>query len=302
MLAGLEAEIMYMGCPIIPPPPPQAQFPRQQRKSVHPSLAPGAKAGTEVVSISVGSVGHPHECALPCKYNSKARGCKDGANCVRCHICPWRGNSKYQKSRLVAASPESNDQEDAESTHSTTAPPSLNDETDLSTASPVARVNQASPVSQFASLSMCQEFNGATSYLASPMKIGQEAAPQDWSMGSLGHPHRCGVACKYKNRKGGCRNGRQCSSCHICQWSRKDAAKKLQELEINAIADNLDLGATLMMACNASLQEQPEYFQRQWQNSLFPSGSELPVTGSQEASFRGSAGRSPFPYGSHLSF
>mmetsp|Transcript_58709 Transcript_58709/g.128947 ORF Transcript_58709/g.128947 Transcript_58709/m.128947 type:complete len:247 (-) Transcript_58709:110-850(-) len=39
---------------------------------------------------SNGSVGHPFTCAGPCKYFSKPRGCKDGASCNRCHICPWK--------------------------------------------------------------------------------------------------------------------------------------------------------------------------------------------------------------------
>eukprot|EP00928_Gymnodinium_smaydae_P080426 TRINITY_DN6411_c0_g3_i1.p1 TRINITY_DN6411_c0_g3~~TRINITY_DN6411_c0_g3_i1.p1 ORF type:complete len:320 (-),score=47.43 TRINITY_DN6411_c0_g3_i1:184-1143(-) len=44
----------------------------------------------EAKAISVGSRGHPTECADPCKYFSKGRGCKDGAACNRCHVCPWR--------------------------------------------------------------------------------------------------------------------------------------------------------------------------------------------------------------------
>jgi len=39
---------------------------------------------------NVGSLGHPLSCAVACKYAHKARGCKDGANCTRCHLCPWR--------------------------------------------------------------------------------------------------------------------------------------------------------------------------------------------------------------------
>lgn len=39
---------------------------------------------------TIGSVGHPDSCASGCKYNSKTRGCKDGAYCSRCHLCPWR--------------------------------------------------------------------------------------------------------------------------------------------------------------------------------------------------------------------
>lgn len=39
---------------------------------------------------SKGSIGHPFSCAAPCKYVKKARGCKDGADCVRCHLCAFR--------------------------------------------------------------------------------------------------------------------------------------------------------------------------------------------------------------------
>ncbi|CAK0845492.1 unnamed protein product [Prorocentrum cordatum] len=39
--------------------------------------------------LSVGSVGHPYACREPCKYVRKSRGCKDGAQCDRCHACVW---------------------------------------------------------------------------------------------------------------------------------------------------------------------------------------------------------------------
>lgn len=39
---------------------------------------------------SKGSIGHPYCCAAACKYNKKARGCKDGPNCDRCHLCVFR--------------------------------------------------------------------------------------------------------------------------------------------------------------------------------------------------------------------
>lgn len=38
---------------------------------------------------SVGSLGHPYQCASACKYATKANGCKDGSACVRCHLCRW---------------------------------------------------------------------------------------------------------------------------------------------------------------------------------------------------------------------
>jgi len=39
---------------------------------------------------SKGSIGHPHCCAQACKYHKKPRGCKDAANCDRCHICVFQ--------------------------------------------------------------------------------------------------------------------------------------------------------------------------------------------------------------------
>jgi hypothetical protein len=42
------------------------------------------------LDTSVGSLGHPFSCSEPCKYFSKKRGCKDGANCDHCHVCEWK--------------------------------------------------------------------------------------------------------------------------------------------------------------------------------------------------------------------
>eukprot|EP00931_Biecheleriopsis_adriatica_P103442 TRINITY_DN78275_c0_g1_i1.p1 TRINITY_DN78275_c0_g1~~TRINITY_DN78275_c0_g1_i1.p1 ORF type:complete len:406 (+),score=74.72 TRINITY_DN78275_c0_g1_i1:135-1352(+) len=40
------------------------------------------------------------------------------------------------------------------------------------------------------------------------------------SRGSVGHPTTCAPACKYVKRKGGCRDGADCMSCHECFWIR----------------------------------------------------------------------------------
>eukprot|EP00930_Biecheleria_cincta_P077183 TRINITY_DN64458_c0_g1_i1.p1 TRINITY_DN64458_c0_g1~~TRINITY_DN64458_c0_g1_i1.p1 ORF type:complete len:162 (+),score=16.91 TRINITY_DN64458_c0_g1_i1:63-488(+) len=48
---------------------------------------------------SIGSVGHPWNCANPCKYAHK---CKDGHCCERCHLCKWtRKCSKTTKDQIV---------------------------------------------------------------------------------------------------------------------------------------------------------------------------------------------------------
>ena len=44
---------------------------------------------------SMGSVGHPHMCAAPCKFAGK-NSCKDGESCTRCHICIWT-RAKYRE-------------------------------------------------------------------------------------------------------------------------------------------------------------------------------------------------------------
>lgn len=41
------------------------------------------------------------------------------------------------------------------------------------------------------------------------------------SIGTRGHPHNCGAACKYARRKGGCRDGANCVNCHACLWQRE---------------------------------------------------------------------------------
>eukprot|EP00439_Symbiodinium_sp_Y106_P045088 s3243_g5.t1 len=47
---------------------------------------------------SVGSRGHYQgRCAAACKYVRKARGCKDGVNCVRCHICQFSSKGATKK-------------------------------------------------------------------------------------------------------------------------------------------------------------------------------------------------------------
>mmetsp|Transcript_22882 Transcript_22882/g.71999 ORF Transcript_22882/g.71999 Transcript_22882/m.71999 type:complete len:302 (-) Transcript_22882:193-1098(-) len=56
---------------------------------------------------SAGSRGHPGSCAAPCKYHWKKRGCKDGATCGRCHLCPWRpGSSSHGRGSLKRSASE----------------------------------------------------------------------------------------------------------------------------------------------------------------------------------------------------
>jgi len=58
------------------------------------------------------------------------------------------------------------------------------------------------------------------------------------SVGSIGHPKTCGEACKYVRRKGGCRDGDNCTKCHVCHWSRTD----IQEKQIDSLTAPLPIG------------------------------------------------------------
>lgn len=46
-------------------------------------------------------------------------------------------------------------------------------------------------------------------------------APFQWpTAGSVNHPHRCGPPCKFAAKTRGCKDGKACDHCHLCQWSR----------------------------------------------------------------------------------
>eukprot|EP00439_Symbiodinium_sp_Y106_P069759 s278_g12.t1 len=49
------------------------------------------------------------------------------------------------------------------------------------------------------------------------------------SIGSVGHPFTCAEACKYVKRKGGCRDGSQCTKCHEC--GEKEEPKPVESVE-----------------------------------------------------------------------
>mmetsp|Transcript_79334 Transcript_79334/g.233059 ORF Transcript_79334/g.233059 Transcript_79334/m.233059 type:complete len:500 (-) Transcript_79334:40-1539(-) len=43
----------------------------------------------DAIPTSVGSAGHPRSCNAPCKYARRKGGCREGAQCWKCHICRW---------------------------------------------------------------------------------------------------------------------------------------------------------------------------------------------------------------------
>jgi len=45
------------------------------------------------------------------------------------------------------------------------------------------------------------------------------------SIGSVGHPHHCNMACKYFTKKRGCKDGDACDHCHLCKWHHRMQGK-----------------------------------------------------------------------------
>jgi hypothetical protein len=57
---------------------------------------------------------------------------------------------------------------------------------------------------------------------STPLRVTIPEVTQDDtpSVGSIGHPFSCNIACKYYFKKHGCKDGRLCERCHLCRWSR----------------------------------------------------------------------------------
>lgn len=49
---------------------------------------------------------------------------------------------------------------------------------------------------------------------------GMVLDPGSLSRGSIGHPFHCGDACKYVWKQKGCKDGTECTHCHLCTYSR----------------------------------------------------------------------------------
>mmetsp|Transcript_77247 Transcript_77247/g.121564 ORF Transcript_77247/g.121564 Transcript_77247/m.121564 type:complete len:347 (-) Transcript_77247:55-1095(-) len=145
---------------------------------------PEPQLPVEAQPFSVGSAGHPYTCSNPCKYVWRKQGCRDGADCPNCHYCKWQRRPKDEVS--------------------TPNPP------------PVV----ASQVSQSLEAMAIPPPPGLTPMEPEETHTTQESIDLLSSVGSLGHPYSCGLACKYVGKAKGCKDGTLCPNCHLCRWSR----------------------------------------------------------------------------------
>jgi len=69
-----------------------------------------------------------------------------------------------------------------------------------------------------------QEVAPSSASVAADKALTWLSPAEQASAGSRGHPGCCAGPCKYRKRKGGCRNGADCPDCHVCHWSRRPLA------------------------------------------------------------------------------
>jgi len=177
------------------------------------------------IILSVGSVGHPHECGAPCKYACRKGGCTNGKWYTKCHqrqrardrlmaVPVWAssfsaGSAGHpeqcgQPCKYVRRKTGCRDSKRCTDCHLCQwrqQPPAEKD------AALVARKLELVPPPP--------PFDGNTS---------TEALSELWPcVGSVGHPYTCaGLGCKYSHKARGCKDGKLCTRCHLCRWNRHD--------------------------------------------------------------------------------
>lgn len=80
---------------------------------------------------------------------------------------------------------------------------------------------------------------------ASEVVITAENAP---SLGSINHPHSCGASCKYFWKQRGCKDGANCSHCHVCVYRHNKHRKSGRDKE--AIRDRTATESTATTRCS----------------------------------------------------
>jgi len=149
--------------------------------------------------LSVGTMGHPHSCAEACKYVRRKGGCMYGDACKNCHACLWsHTSSKKSQGYSSGAGLSSAIAQDSQGSFANPAP--------------VISLNALLPEPRLLPTNPTEELPAH--------QTSQEGFSWETSVGSMGHPHSCGPACKYALKSKGCKDGRLCSHCHLCRWMR----------------------------------------------------------------------------------
>jgi hypothetical protein len=248
--SSLRQAISAAGPPVKPPQPtilsqgqmlrPPAEV-QSQPAALGPPLGLGEPPSAARGIVSVGSLGHPYTCNEACKYLKRKSGCLLGTSCNRCHLCHWhrKGKEPVQPVEEHAPPPPAATHPRPPTRPTGTAPraataarapatpwPPLSAAPWLAEAlHPQLAVSSTEPayvhVSSGAASTMA--LGGASATTAASDAAAERGAAtisQFPSLGSVGHPHSCGRACKYAGKTSGCKVGHLCNRCHLCHWTR----------------------------------------------------------------------------------
>jgi len=180
-----------------PPPPPALPTPKAKSSKLDPTPR-----------LSIGSIGHPHSCSPACRFVKRQAGCRDGVMCKMCHQCFWQRRAEQTDIKKAPT---------AES--SLPAAPPLGITADVAENGEVVGEVSTNTVDDDLASSTDKQ-NDADRMDPRAFGVTVEVDGIPISVGSRGHPHSCGQACKYLRRAGGCRDGTNCEKCHLCQWRR----------------------------------------------------------------------------------
>lgn len=193
-----------------------------------PPTLPTAAANT----LSVGSIGHPHSCAKACRYIKRQGGCNQGANCQDCHLCFWQRKCTQKdldeaEALGLQARAEDNSDEASNQIKGLKAEHSVGtDGHPTRCGEPCKYARRKTGCHDGARCPNCHIclWQRKPSEKACAETKKPEVPCLMTSVGSVGHPFTCMEPCKYARRLGGCRDGWQCSKCHLCQWTRRSQA------------------------------------------------------------------------------
>lgn len=176
-------------------------------------------------AFSAGTTGHLHSCAGACEYaghrgdkSSKAFANSDA--CFRSRYSGREAPGSSSRAMYGAAAWDAQGQDVRDGTTGGSYSAVVQDMQGSIASCPL--VNSFDERTTVMPILSNPAWSGAQAELAEP-RMSPHAIPLQVSMGSLGHPYSCGPACKFANSARGCKDGRQCSHCHLCQWTRSGA-------------------------------------------------------------------------------
>lgn len=172
-------------------------------------------AAVPMPQMSVGASSHGKGECRPCAWFHKPQGCRNGADCQHCHLCPEgeiKSRKKAKSARMRHQVPEDDEQvseeecHQAEVSHKALKPPGL-------------------------------ELQGSS--VVEPIVLAAPPVGELPSVGSANHGHGDCKPCAWFHKEQGCKNGKECRHCHLCPNDEIKNRKKnkVTVMRIMAAAD-----------------------------------------------------------------